>query len=61
LLGAIADLQEVIDAIKKFLGVSKEDINKIMQIKNEKNGAFDLRHYIDFFETKDGSEWEEYC
>ncbi len=60
LVSEIADLQEAIDALLTALGVSKEELTKIRKIKNEKNGAFDTRHYVDYVETTEGNKWEEY-
>ncbi len=56
----LADVQELIDSLLKELHISKEEFAKIQEKKNEKAGAFKNKHYIEYVETKNTSEWVEY-
>ena len=60
LVRELADLQEIIDNLLKELGVSKEEFANIQEKKNNKAGSFKDKHFIDYVETKEGSEWVEY-
>ena len=56
----LADVQELIDTILEELNISKEEFAKIKEKKNEKAGAFKKKHYIEYVETTDDSEWVQY-
>ncbi len=42
-LEELADIQEVIDAIAQFKGLTREDINRLKEEKAERRGAFSKR------------------
>lgn len=42
----LADMQEVIDAILKFKGISKRDFEEIKLKKSAKNGSFDKKIFL---------------
>jgi len=57
LLCEIADVQEVLDALALLYEFTKDDIRTAQNKKNQKNGAFKDRAYIDKVELDDESEW----
>lgn len=60
LLKELADIQEVLDNLSYTLKVPKVEMQKLQTDKNEKNGSFKKRLFVDYVETKDDSEWIEY-
>lgn len=58
-VGEIADIQAVLDALRKAYGISKEALDAAVQKKADKNGAFDDAIYIDYVDLADDSEWVE--
>lgn len=59
-LSEIADVQAVIDALIASYGYTKDDVAGAQMKKQEKNGAFDDRAYIEKVDLDDDSEWIEY-
>ena len=60
LLKEIADVQEVIDNLVVALDSSTDEIAEIQARKNDKAGSFKEKHYIDYVEAEDNSEWVEH-
>lgn len=56
----IADIQEIIDNLLEVLKVSKEELKEAQKTKNDKNGSFKKRQYIDIVEVKDDAREIEY-
>lgn len=56
-LAELADLQEVVDALRQNFGFSKEEIQTAQQRKRDNRGGFDERHYIDYNDIAEGSRW----
>ena len=46
----IADIEEVLLAILKVKGISKEKLEEIRQTKNSKRGAFDKKIFLEYEE-----------
>lgn len=59
-LKELADVQELIDTLLEELHISKEELEKVREKKNEKAGAFKKKQYIEYVEAKDDSEWVDY-
>ena len=59
LLKELADLQEVVDALRQALGFSIEQVQEAMARKKQKKGGFDNRHYIEYNDLVDNSKWVE--
>lgn len=56
----LADIQEVIDYIKKVLNMKNSDFKKFKDEKIEKTGGFDKRIYLESVGIREDSEWLEY-
>lgn len=56
-LAELADLQEVVDALRQNFGFSKEEIQTAQQRKRDNRGGFDERHYIDYNDIAEDSRW----
>lgn len=56
-ISEIADVQAVIDALVEAYNIPAEDLEAAKAKKQEKNGAFDERIYIDYVDLADDSEW----
>lgn len=56
----IADVQQAIDDLKLLMGLSGEDIIDAQRKKKQANGTFERGVYIDYVETDDGDEWNDY-
>jgi len=59
-LSEIADVQAVVDALISSYGYTKDEVTAAQMKKQEKNGAFDDRAYIEKVDLEDDSEWIEY-
>lgn len=59
-LSEIADVQAVIDALVASYGYTKEEVVAAQMKKQNKNGAFDDRAYIEKVDLADDSEWIAY-
>ncbi len=58
-LKELADLQEVVDALRQAFGFSIEQVQEEMVRKKQDNGGFDNRHYIEYNDFTDDSRWVE--
>lgn len=58
-LKELADLQEVVDALRQAFGFSIEQVQEEMARKKQDNGGFDNRHYIEYNDFTDDSRWVE--
>ena len=58
-LKELADLQEVVDALRRDFGFSIEQVQEAMAHKKQDNGGFDNRHYIEYNDFTDDSRWVE--
>ena len=56
-LKELADLQEVVDALRQDFGFSIEQVQEEMARKKQDKGGFDKRHYIEYNDLKDDSKW----
>ena len=56
-LKELADLQEVVDALRQDFGFSIEQVQGEMARKKQDKGGFDKRYYIEYNELKDDSKW----
>jgi len=56
-LKELADLQEVVDALRQDFGFSTEQVQEEMARKKQDKGGFDKRHYIEYNDLKDDSKW----
>lgn len=56
----LADIQEVIDYLKKVLKMKDSDFKKFKKEKIEKSGGFDKRIYLESVGIREDSEWLEY-
>ncbi len=59
-VGELADLQELVDALSKHLGVSKADLSKRQKDKRKQNGAFKKGHFIDTVTLPADNKWAKY-
>lgn len=58
-LSEIADLQNVVDALREREGASEQELRQIANLKTEKKGGFKKRHYISYVDLADDSKWVE--
>ena len=58
-LKELADLQEVVDALRQAFGFSIEQVQEAMARKKQDNSGFDNRHYIEYNDFTDDSRWVE--
>ena len=56
-LKELADLQEVVDALRQDFGFSTEQVQEEMARKRQDKGGFDKRHYIKYHDLADDSKW----
>ena len=56
-LKELADLQEVVDALRQDFGFSIEQIQEEMARKKQDKGGFDKRHYIEYHDLTDDGRW----
>lgn len=56
-LKELADLQEVVDALRQDFGFSIEQVQEEMSRKKQDKGGFDKRHYIKYHDLADDSKW----
>ena len=56
-IGEIADIQEVIDAIKAAYGVDNQAVKDMQIQKAHKKGAFEKRHFIESVVCDETSPW----
>ena len=56
-LKELADLQEVVDALRQDFGFSIEQVQEEMARKKQDKGGFDKRHYIKYHDLADDSRW----
>jgi len=56
----LADVQEVLDCLKKALGVDNADMKKYQEKKILKNGGFKKRIYIESISMEDNNKWIDY-
>lgn len=60
IISELADLDEIVDAIKKTLKTDNGTFKKIKQEKSTRKGNFDKRIFIKTVVTKPGSKLENY-
>lgn len=60
MLGELADVQEVIDALLAATGKNKQELAAAQAQKNKKAGAFKSRHFVETVEINDDDPWLEY-
>ena len=60
LVKELADVQEIIENLLNVLKVSKEQLSEVQKMRNEKDGSFKNRQYVDEVEAKIDSEWIRY-
>ncbi len=58
-LNELADLQAVVDALRVQLGFSAEQVSQAAKAKEASKGGFADRHYINYVELADDSQWVE--
>ena len=58
-LKELADLQEVVDALRQDFGFSIEQVQEEMARKKQDKGGFYKRHYITYHDLADDSKWVE--
>ena len=56
-LKELADLQEVVDALRQAFGFSIEQVQEEMVRKKQDKGGFDKRHYVTYHDLADDSKW----
>ena len=56
-LKEIADLQAVVDAMRISKGYSESEVDVAKARKVAKKGGFELRHYVDYVDLANDSEW----
>lgn len=56
-LSEIADLQTVIDALRLSAGFSEKEVRKQVEVKALKKGVFAQKHYIEYVDLAEDSEW----
>ena len=56
-LKELADLQEVVDTLRRDFGFSIEQVQEEMARKKQDKGGFDKRHYIKYHDLADDSKW----
>lgn len=57
LLGEIADLQAIVNALRESAGFSGAEIDEAVSRKEGSKGGFDNRHYVDYVDLADDSPW----
>lgn len=61
IIAEIADLEDVIVALKTHYGVSDSMTADASSAKARKRGKFEQGDYIESITVTPGSEWEQYC
>jgi predicted house-cleaning noncanonical NTP pyrophosphatase (MazG superfamily) len=56
----LADVQEVLDYLKKVLKLSKAEMKRLQDIKKLKNGGFSKRLYVESVGVEESNEWYSY-
>lgn len=56
-LEELADTQEVLDALRQSFGYSEEELRQAMEQKRRDKGGFTKRHYIEYHDLADDSQW----
>jgi predicted house-cleaning noncanonical NTP pyrophosphatase (MazG superfamily) len=56
----VADVQEVLDYIKKEINLSEKEVKELQKIKIDKNGGFDKRIWLDDVGVDKTNEWFDY-
>ena len=55
----LADLQSVVNELRKSFGVSEQEVNDAITEKTNEAGGFSQRHYIEYVDIADDSKWVE--
>ena len=58
-LEEVADLRTAVKTLQNALGITDEDLEAVQQKKDDKNGVFEQRAYIEFVDLEEDSEWVE--
>ena len=58
-LKELADLQEVVDVLRRDFGFSSEQVQEEMARKKQDKGGFDKRHYVTYHDLANDSKWVE--
>jgi len=58
--GEIADVQEVLDCLKKELKLEDKELSRYRERKISKNGGFDDMIYVEYIGCEDDSKWTGY-
>lgn len=58
-LKELGDLQAVVDALRASLGISRQEVDDAVSAKEQEAGGFLLKHYIEYVDIVDSSEWVE--
>lgn len=56
-LAELADLQNVVDALRDSAGFTEAEVRAAADAKTLKKGAFELRQYIEYVDLADDSAW----
>lgn len=56
----LADVQEVVDTLRKTIGVTKEAVAQRQEEKTKKNGGFENRDYVGAIDCPDDYPWIEF-
>lgn len=56
----IADVQQALDDLKAKYGITDKAVRQAQQLKNDKNGAFQKGHFIEYVEVDEGDPWADY-
>lgn len=59
-VGELADLQELVDSLRKHLKISPAKLAKRQEQKRKTNGGFTKGHYIDTVSLPADNEWANY-
>ncbi len=60
LVKELADMEEIIENLLNILKVSKKQLSEVQKKRNEADGSFKNRQYVDEVEAKIDSEWIRY-
>lgn len=60
ILDELADIQEVLNVLLSVLGISREDLDRARETKNNKVGDFDKRIFLETVELDPDSKWVSY-
>lgn len=60
LVKELADMEEILESLLNVLKVSKEQLLEVQKKRNEEDGSFKNRQYVDEVEAKIDSEWIRY-